>query len=232
MPDDLTTLLGLERFSPVPTLVKVFFVGTAFVAFLALLGFALGAEWNLVKVGEESNIPTWFSSVQLFTIAAVLSLIVFRDADRRTPSTWKLAVVPGLFVLLSLDEIAMIHELLGEWLAGTGLGTGLRTGPWVLAFVPLVALLTLASVIVFRPYLQGRRDVVALAVLGFGLFGLSAAGLELAGNIPVDGSVAHKLLGFTEEVGEMLAANIILWSAVLVVQHEGIRVDFGTPRLK
>ncbi len=230
MPNDTNAVRSLGRLSSVPSLVRVFFFGTVVVALIAVAGFLLEAESDLVKVGEEGNIPTWFSSIQLFMIAAVLSLIAIRDIDRRSPSTWALAVVPGLFVLLSLDEVAMFHERLGEWLStSTDVGAGLRTGPWVLLFVPLVGLLTLAAAFVFWPYLKGRRDVIVLVVAGFGVFGLSAVGLELLANLPADGSAVHKLLGFAEEIGEMLAGNIILWSAALVVQLEGIRIDFGTP---
>ena len=233
LPETSNTIKVLRRLGPIPMLVKVFLVGTAVVASLALLGFALNAEWALVKVGEENNIPTWFSSVQLFVIAAVLSPIVIRDSDRRRPSTWALAVVPGLFILLSLDEVAMFHERLGQWLeVSAGVGAGLRTGPWVLIFVPLVGLLSVAAAVVFWPYLRGRRDVVALAIVGFGVFGLSAVGLELIANLPAGGSIAQKLLGFAEEIGEMLGGSIILWSAVLVMQLEGVRVDLGTPRLR
>ena len=229
MSEQTDVFRALLRFRDVPVLVRAFVLGTIFVASLALLGFLLGVEWDLVDLGRENNIPTWFSSVQLFTIAAILSVIVIRDMDLRKLSTWTLAVVPGMFALLSLDEVAMFHERLGRWLKISGeVGTGLRTGPWVLIFVPLVGLLTVASAIVFWPYLKGRRDVLALVVLGFAAFGLSAVGLELLANLWVDQAKVPRVLGYAEEVGEMLAANIILWSAVLVVQHEGIHIEFGT----
>ncbi|MCH7669030.1 MAG: hypothetical protein IIC71_07505 [Acidobacteria bacterium] len=224
-------LKTIPRLGSMPLLVKVFVTGTAVMAFLALLGFVVNPDWDLVKVGEENNIPTWFSSVQLFAIGAVLSIIVVRDASPKRPLTWTISVVPGLFVLLSLDEVAMFHERLGDWLRGsTDVGSGVLSGPWVLIFVPVIGLLTVAAAIVFRPYLRGRSDVVALAIVGFAMLGFSAVGLELAGNFPASGSLLQKLLIFAEEIGEMLAANMILWSAVLVVQHEGIRIDLGSRR--
>lgn len=226
-------LKAIPPLGSAPTLVKVFVTGTLVMAALAFFGFAVNPDWDLLKVGEENNIPTWFSSVQLFTIGAVLSSIVVRDAFWGKVSTWSLAVVPGLFILLSLDEVAMIHERLGDWLKGSAdVGTGLRTGPWVLIFVPFIGLLTVVAATIFWPYLRGRRDVVVLAFVGFAVFGLSAVGLELAGNFPADGSLLQKFFAFAEEIGEMLAANIILWSAVLVVQYEGIRIDFGAIRSK
>jgi hypothetical protein len=229
MPSDMSITRTSTGTWPPPLVVRIFVVGTAVMAALALTGFALGADWQLVKLGEENNIPTWFSSVQLFAIALVLSPIVARDANRRRPSTWVLAVVPGLFAFLSLDEVAMIHERIGAALkTDGGIGTGLRTGPWMLVFVPLVGVLVLVSAVVFWPYLRGRRDVLALAVAGLFFYGLSAVGFEGIANFAAEDSLVTKLLGFVEEIGEMLAANIIFWAAVVVVRHEGVRLELGS----
>ncbi len=93
-------------------MVALFTGAIVVVAPLAVLGSLL--DWELLKVGEERNIPAWFSSMQLLVISMVLIPIVIRDADRRQPVTWALALVPGLFALLSLDEVAMLHERLGD----------------------------------------------------------------------------------------------------------------------
>ena len=231
MSSDAATNDHSQRIGLPPLAVRVFMVGTAVMAVLALTGFVLGTDWQLVKLGEENNIPTWFSSVQLFAIAAVLSPIVVRDAQRNRPRSWILGVVPGLFAFLSLDEVAMIHERIGAALkTDFGVGTGLRTGPWMLVFLPLVGVLVLISAVVFWPYLRGRRDVLVLAVAGLFLYGLSAAGFEGIANFVAEDSLATKLLGFIEEIGEMLAANIIFWAAVVVARHEGVRLELGSRR--
>lgn len=218
----------VPRLGPVPPLVAWFAVGIVLVALLALVSFAVDGDWILLKVGEESNIPTWFSSVQLFMVAVVLLPIVLRDSERRKPSTWGLALVPGLFLFLSLDEAATIHERLGDWLQGeSGIGSGLRSGPDMLVFVPLVAALVLVAGKVFWPYVRDRRRALGLIVAGFVLFGASAVGLEMVSNFVTDGSLIQKVLGFAEEVGEMIAVNLILWAALLIVQDEGIRLDLG-----
>ncbi len=231
MSADLSVTQTSPRIGPVPIVVRVFMVGTGVMAVLALTGFVLGTDWQLVKLGEENNIPTWFSSVQLFAIAAVLSPIVVRDAQRTRPRTWILGIVPGLFAFLSLDEVAMIHERIGAALkTDLGIGTGLRTGPWMLVFLPLVGVLVLISAVVFSPYLRGRRDVLVLAVAGLFLYGLSAAGFEGIANFVAEDSLVTKLLGFIEEIGEMLAANIIFWAALLVAHHEGVQLELGARR--
>lgn len=45
-----------SRLGPIPPLVAVFAVAIAFVALLAVLGSLF--DWDLLKVGEERNIPT------------------------------------------------------------------------------------------------------------------------------------------------------------------------------
>ncbi len=122
----------------------------------------------------------------------------------------------------------MLHERLGDWLqAEAGVGEGLRTGPWVLVFVPLIGVLTAVAAVTFWPYLRDRRRAIGLIAAGFLIYGLAAVGIELAANLATEGSSIHKLLGFAEEIGEMVCANVILWAVILVVQAEGINVELG-----
>ena len=207
----------------------MFAVGIVIISAMALLGVVLDTNWLLFKLGEEGNVPTWFSSIQLFFIAVVLTAIVWPDIVRNRPASWLLVLVPALFVYLSLDEAAALHEQIGDWIVDrSGVGAGLP-GAWVFAFVPLVAVCTMAAAVVFWPYLRGRPDVIGRAFVGLAIFGLAAAGLEVIGNLATDGSQLKKLLGFAEEVGEMVAANILHWAAILVARHEGVRLEVGEP---
>lgn len=208
-----------------PPVVRVFAAGILVVAGLAILGVLLGTNWQLFKVGEEGNLPTWFSSTQLFTVGAILLVIVWPDVKRHRPTSWSLIVVPGLFLYLSLDEAATLHEQLGRWFfADSDFGASLRTGAWMFFFVPVITAVTGVAAWVFWPYVRGRREVITRYIAGLAIFAAAAAGLELMGNLTVPGSQIQKLLGFGEEVGEMIAVNIILWATVLVAKHEGIKL--------
>lgn len=220
-----------SREGRVPPLVLVFGIGGLAIAVAAVGAFVVGGEWDLLKVGEESNLPTWFSSIQLFVIGLVLATIALRDIERHRPETWTLAAVPLLFVLLSLDEVAMFHERIGNLIqAETGLGSGWRTGPWMFFFLPLIGLLAVVAAWQFWPYLRGRREAIRLFGVGLAALVFAAVGLEFTANFVAEGSLAHKGLGFAEEYGEMVAATLMLWGALVVVRSEGIRLESGTPR--
>lgn len=213
-----------------PPVVRVFAAGILVVAGLATLGVLLGTNWQLFKVGEEGNVPTWFSSIQLFSVGAILLVVVWPDIKPNRRASWALILVPGLFLYLSLDEAATLHEQLGRWFfADSDFGTELRTGPWMFFFVPVIAAVTALAAWVFWPYLRGRRDVITRYVVGIAIFATAAVGLELIGNFTVEGSQIQKLVGFGEEVGEMIAVNLILWATVLVAGHEGIRLHRVQP---
>lgn len=211
-----------------PSLVLVFGFGVLAISLASLVAFAMGGHWDLLKLGEESNLSTWFSSTQLSLIGLVLATIAMRDVDSRQIATWSIALVPFFFFFLSLDEVAMLHERLGAWVgASSGLGAELRTGPWMFVFAPLAGLLALAAAASFWPYLRHRPDALLLFAAGITLLACSAVGLEFAANFVEEGSLLQKALGFLEEIGEMAAGTLMLWGALIVTRAEGIRLELG-----
>ena len=66
-------------------------------------------QW-LFAMNLENNVVVWFTSASLMLIAALAADIGERDAAARRTG-WRLAA--ALFLLLSLDEVASLHELAG-----------------------------------------------------------------------------------------------------------------------
>jgi hypothetical protein len=216
-----------------PPLVVALLAADAAMALAAGAGFVFGSHgglWDLVRLGEESNVPTWYSSSQLLLIALLLAPLAVRDVRLRAPRTWPLVLVPAFFALLSLDEAAMLHERLGDWARQEAhVGEGLRTGPWMFVYGPLIGALLLAAFHAGWPYLRGRRRALRLLGVGVVAFGVVAVGFEFAGNFVAEGSLAQKGLGFLEEIGEMAAATLLAWGALEVVRLEGVAVSLGAP---
>lgn len=209
-----------------PLVVAVAIIG-AVIALAALLSFLLGADWYLLKLGEENNIPTWYSSSQLLLVALSLSALAARDTRIKPLRSLALIAAPTLFFLLSLDEIAMIHERIGVWMQSVGIGTELRTTSWMFVFAPVVAALGLISAWACWPYVRGRSKTIWLLAAGVVLYGASAVGLEFIANFVGEGSYWQKGLGFAEEYGEMLAVTLLLWGCLNILQSQSIRIDFG-----
>ncbi len=169
--------------------------------------------------------------MQWLVVAAVLAPIALRDVERRRPRTWGLFLVPGLFLVLSIDEVARLHERLGVWLdEAAGIGRELPyTGGWFFVVVPAAGAWAVVAAVVFWPYLRERREAVTLLVAGLSLLLTAAVGLEFSSNFLPEHGNLHRAEIFGEEVLEMIAANLVLWGAVLIAREEGIRLDTGAP---
>jgi hypothetical protein len=72
-----------------------------------LLGFV--PKFNL---DEENNVPTWFSTICLFSCALTLAAIALTEWRRKGPLRGYWFGLTGTFILLSLDEAASFHEQL------------------------------------------------------------------------------------------------------------------------
>ena len=234
MPPTLASPRRPQTFRP-PPLIAGLYVLDGLMLVLAVAGFVVSevageARWGLVRVGDESTLPTWFSSAQLLLIGLGLGLIALRDVRRRLARTWPLLIGPSLFFLFSLDEAALLHERLGDLMQRSGIGSGLRTGPWMFADAPAVLLALAAALGAYRPYWRGRRLLIVLALAGMAVYGASAVGLEFAANFVTEGSLAQKGLGLAEEIGEMVGATTMLWAVLVLLRGEGMRIEPGIRR--
>ena len=162
----------------------------------------------LFDLNEERNLPTWWSSVKLFLIAALLVAAAPRlGTSRRGVLFVGLAAL--VFAFLSLDEFAAIHEHLGRRTRFDALPV---TGLWPVIY-GIVALGTAAVLtIVARPFFRTDRTALLCLVGGLLAYAALAAGLDLVVNLEAE-SVALEVLVFIEEMGELLAASVMLYGA-------------------
>lgn len=64
----------------------------------------------LLYVDYEANLPTWYSSIALLGASFVLCLIALSKRYQKDRFTFHWFFLSGLFFLLSIDEVATIHE--------------------------------------------------------------------------------------------------------------------------
>jgi hypothetical protein len=72
-------------------------------------------NWRIHKLFDldlEANIPTWFSSIQLFMIGLISALTAQSQHYKTPPSKWGLTFFGLGFMYLSMDEASSIHEKL------------------------------------------------------------------------------------------------------------------------
>ena len=162
---------------------------------------------GLCSLSYEQNLPTWYASVLLFACAGLLAAIALdvRERGGRFHRHWW--VLAAGFALMSLDEVAELHEHAG---ALVDLGDAVYFD-WI---VP-AAIVVVAIGLAYLPFLRAlppirRRDVLLAAALYLG----GAVVMELplgwwtarAG----DDSAGYALIDWIEESLELAGASWFL----------------------
>lgn len=194
---------------------------------------------RLVDLDEEGNLPTYFSAALLAATAVGLAAAAALVAARGRRA-WPLAVPAGVAALLSVDELASLHEQLALLADLLGVDAGLRFS-WVVPGA-VVALAVGAVLLLVARELAPRtrwRLVVAGVVylLGALVVETVTGGMfrpaEPGGLEPVQ-STAYVLLNAVEEGLEMVGALLALRAVLLVlrvgVTPRGLVVDLEPAR--
>lgn len=132
---------------------RVLLAAAFVVAACHLIDVSLTTDWtrenyfrDIFDMGQEANLPTWFSSVVWATVCVAASLCFTQTRgmplSRRVP--WVLIALA--FGVASLDEIAELHENIGHIIHSAQTATGnphyLHDGspgsPWILVYLPFL----------------------------------------------------------------------------------------------
>jgi hypothetical protein len=69
---------------------------------------------RILDVGEERSIPTWFNSILLLLCSILLAVVTVAKRRRNDRYSLHWGVLSIILLLLSLDEVASIHEAIGQ----------------------------------------------------------------------------------------------------------------------
>lgn len=174
---------------------------------------------ELFNLNGEGNIVAWFSSLQLFVIAAACVAIAGSRDYAGAPPRWYLVAVAVLFVALSADEMGAIHERMSKALWSVEWAPRFRNnnGLWIPVYAVLgagvVALLARPSIGLLRRY---PRDA-ALCGAGLAMAVLGLAGLEIIGYQFLDEEAMPMLYRTevaVEEMLEMAGMSLVLFGVL------------------
>lgn len=164
-------------------------------------------------VDNEISIPTWFSQI-LLLLPALVGLVLCRLSLRSKDGNalyW--ALFGGLFIFLSADEGAMLHEAFvtkfREWTVSDGT-VGLGAHTWLIP-VGLVFLLLLIPFVQFAKRLP--KKLLTTLVAGLGVYVFGAIIYETIGLVvfaPLGGFWYEGLNVAIEEGLEMFGVLIVL----------------------
>lgn len=167
---------------------------------------------QLFDVDEENNLPSWYSGLALALTACLLWVCARQkriDGDRWSRHWYALSIG---FLLLSLDEIAGIHESINSVIVMTwAIPGGIFAGLVGLLFVPFVLHLPRRTALLFA---------VAGAAYLAGAIGFEAIGNEMVGRNLQD-TLQYKLMTLVEESLEMLSVVLFVHSLLAYMREPG-----------
>jgi len=166
--------------------------------------------WAYVfDLDADATLPAWFQTAMLLASGALLWKIgSSRDPDDRFSRHWK--ILAGVFVYLSADESASLHETLGFWISEhTAWGKSLGVYVWLIPALTLFAGLGIASWKFLRHLPPRTRTAMVIAAV---VYVAGAAGMEVVEALldRLWGSLSFSLLTIVEETLEMAGLVIFI----------------------
>jgi hypothetical protein len=170
---------------------------------------ALTGVQRLVNIAGEANIPTWFKAATLLLCAQLLFLISVSQARNDAPYSRHWRDLGILFLFLSMDEIATIHEEVGAEITAFLQTTGIFLYGWVIIGIVFVT----AFVMVYAGFVRSLPRMPRYLFV-------------LAGTIYVGGALGLKMVEgwYVDNYGEANIGIILLITVKQFMQMSGVIV--------
>jgi hypothetical protein len=180
---------------------------------------------NLFNMDREGNIPTLFSSLLIFLCFIIIHLIGKSMKESKQPSYgWFL--MGWIFLFLSLDEGAQIHELLISVVRSRMETTGIFYFAWMIPYLLLLALF----VIVFIPFLKRLPgETRNLFILSGAIFIAGAVGMEMLGGLRAETygeDIYYGWIATSEETLEMVGMATFCFSLLRFIETRSLSFSF------
>lgn len=204
----------------------------ATILILGALSFAanvMGSEilLHVFHLDAEANVPTWYSSITLLLCAVMLAVIGRAKREVCEPYVRHWNGLALVFLYLSIDEAAGLHDGLNAVLTAVFQPSGFLNFPWVLPASLAVASLGIV-------YMRWFRHLPAWAQARFLLAGIiylaGAVGCEVLGAILLEGStnqpMTYVVISHLEELLEMAGVAFFLHGLVLYAENLKVTLSF------
>lgn len=183
---------------------------------------------DLFSVNAEGTIPTWYSTLLLFLSAALLAFIATVKQKNQEPYKHHWTGLAIIFLYLSLDEGAAIHEIFSDPLQAAFNTTGYLSFAWLIAFVPLViffALFYLRFLLHLPPRIRNLFIIAGVLYVG----GAVIVEAISANRWYVDGGVSFPYLAIAtvEESFEMLGVVVFIFALLSYLVAFQYTADIG-----
>nr|WKN37321.1 hypothetical protein K4G66_01195 [Tunicatimonas sp. TK19036] len=226
--DRLAVTISPSRVALILSAIVIFLALANIFVHLAESSFGISPEemfglYNFFNMGEEGNLPTYVSALNLLFAGGLLSLIASLDFIRQQKQNWYWWGLAAGFFLMSFDEAAQIHEgIVGNlMIMKFGRGEGVMYYRWYQFYIPLLLIIGLL-------YIPFVRRLPLRYLLKFGgaavVFLGGAIGFEmLESYLNYYDEGGKNVSRLFEETGEMLGVVIFIYTLLLYLQE--IRVE-------
>lgn len=183
---------------------------------------------DLFSVNAEETIPTWYATLLLFVAAILLAFIAAIKKREKDPYFRHWLGLAVIFLYLSMDEGAVIHEIFSDPLQVRLHTTGYLTFAWVIVFVPLVILMALVYLrFLFHLPLRTRNLFMVSGLLYVG----GAVVVEaISANLwYIDNGVSfpYLMIATVEELLEMLGVVVFIFTLLSYVTTAQVTAVIG-----
>lgn len=175
------------------------------------------APMQLLDLDAESNIPTWYSSAVLLMISLAFITIYSALPKNEFHKTGSFLLASFIFLFLSIDEIAQLHEKFNTNLFGAWIGL-------YISFC-LALLYFLRKEIIHTWQLNQKAVCIGLVGAGFYLLAMTSEYLGFAYYGETYWSKAEKPFGYVlevalEELFEMTGHSVILYAVLHLFSND------------
>ncbi len=175
---------------------------------------------HLFDFNIENNIPTLFSSLALIFCSVLLAFIASTH-KKQNSSYIPWAGLSLIFLFLSVDEIASIHERLGAQFRIAFNTSGLLYHAWV---IPYGVILVVFIIVYFRFLTRQTKSIRNLFVVSGTTYVTGALGFELLGGwqnvLYGSNNLTYSILYTCEEFLEMLGIVIFIYALLVYITQQ------------
>lgn len=164
-------------------------------------------------IDKEANIPTWFSTIFLFSVAET-SFLIYRLNVRLSPKRsfhrvfW--LIFAGMYCFLSIDEAAVIHEIIDQT-------TSVK---WVVVYAPVVGSFFLLCAYYFLVLRKDERVLRNWVIGGLLIYGLGGIGAEWVA-YSIELKYALRMIEYVVEEGfEMTGTVMVLMGCLYELRSQ------------